>query len=142
MGQHISVARDELPAFRAGAAQDRLRLQVRDVEVSVLTGIYSEETHLPQPLRISVSADMMSPAYFDPNTPLDASKNYLDLRWAIDEAIPRDRHFTLIEAVADHIVDTIFIQDRRIVRVEVKIVKLAISQNGESIGLTMTRHRP
>ena len=34
---------------------DSLTLEVTDLEVPVLTGIYSEETHLPQPLRISVA---------------------------------------------------------------------------------------
>ena len=34
---------------------DRLTLEVHDLDVEVLTGVYSEETHLPQPLRISVS---------------------------------------------------------------------------------------
>jgi 7,8-dihydroneopterin aldolase/epimerase/oxygenase len=34
---------------------DLLQLCVHDLEVPVLTGIYSEETHLPQPLKISIS---------------------------------------------------------------------------------------
>ena len=37
---------------------DRLQLEVHDLEVPVLTGIYSEETHLPQPLRISLTVDL------------------------------------------------------------------------------------
>jgi dihydroneopterin aldolase len=120
--------------------QDLLRLEVSDIEVSLLTGILSEETKLPQPLRISVFADLDAPDRFRPESPLTESKNYLDLKRAVTEAIPRDVHFGLIEAIADHIADTLFMQDRRVRRVEVKIVKLAISQGGESIGLTMVRH--
>ena len=45
---------------------DRLQLHVRDLEVMVLTGIYSEETHLPQPLRISVTVDLDLPGQFGP----------------------------------------------------------------------------
>jgi len=89
-----------------------------------------------------VVADLPAPVRFEPDTPLSASKNYLDLRWAMDEAIPRDVHFTLIEAVAEHICDTLFVQDPRIARVEVSIIKLAISHNGEAIGMTLVRHRP
>ncbi len=37
-----------------GERDDFLLLEVDDLHVDVLTGIYSEETHLPQPLRISV----------------------------------------------------------------------------------------
>lgn len=120
---------------------DLLQLHVRDLEVDVLTGVYSEETHLPQPLRISVTADIDMPARFEPDTPLGASKSYIDLKHAATSAIPRDVHFTLIEAVAEHICDTLFISDARVRRVEVGIVKLAIAERGESIGITLVRHR-
>ncbi|MET3827370.1 MULTISPECIES: dihydroneopterin aldolase [Sphingomonas] len=120
---------------------DRLTLNVHDLEVQVLTGIYSEETHLPQPLRISLTVDLMMAERYTPDTPLSASKNYLDLKHAATTALPEGVHFTLIEAVADHICETLFLQDRRVTRVEVTIVKLAIAEAGESIGITLTRHR-
>jgi dihydroneopterin aldolase len=120
---------------------DRLQLEVHDIAVSVLTGIYSEETHLPQPLRISLTVDLVCPPAFAPDTPLAASKNYLDLKHAATTALPAGVHFTLIEGVADHICETLFLQDARVLRVTVKIVKLAISENGESIGITLVRHR-
>ena len=122
-------------------AHDRLRLEVHDLEVSVLTGIYSEETHLPQPLRISVTADLDCPDRFDPDTSLSASKNYLDLKRAASTSLPAGTHFTLIEAVADHICETLFLGDARVARVEVKIVKLAIADGGEKIGMTLVRWR-
>ena len=121
---------------------DTLELEVHDMEVPVLTGIYSEETHLPQLLRISVSVALDAPRRFEPDTPLSASKNYLDLKHAATGALPPGVHFTLIEGVADHIAETLFLQDRRVRRVTVKIVKLAISENGEAIGITLVRHRP
>ncbi|MEQ1688455.1 MAG: dihydroneopterin aldolase [Sphingopyxis sp.] len=124
------------------ASQDRLTLDVHDMEVAVLTGVYSEETHLPQPLRISVTADLAPSTRYEAATPLTASKSYMDLKFAASDAIPKDVHFTLIEAVADHIIDTIFLQDDRVSAVEVRIVKLAISEGGERIGITMRRARP
>lgn len=120
---------------------DLLRLEVHDIPVDLLTGIYSEETNLPQPLRISITADLAAPQRFLPDTSLDASKNYLDLRDSVLKAIPRARHFKLIESIADHVCETLFVQDDRIRRIEVKIVKLAISEAGEAIGMTLTRHR-
>ena len=120
---------------------DRLTLEVHDLEVQVLTGIYSEETHLPQPLRISIDVELDCPARFEPDTPLGASKNYLDLKHAATTALPEGVHFTLIEGVADHICETLFLQDARVARVAVKIVKLAIAEAGESIGMTLVRHR-
>jgi len=118
-----------------------LTLNVHDLEVQVLTGIYSEETHLPQPLRISLTVDLTVPDRYTPDTPLSASKNYLDLKHAATTALPEGVHFTLIEAVADHICETLFLQDKRVTRVEVTIVKLAIAEAGEAIGITLTRHR-
>jgi 7,8-dihydroneopterin aldolase/epimerase/oxygenase len=120
--------------------EDRLILEVSDLEVSVLTGIYSEETHLPQPLRISARVDMACGDPFTPDTPLSASKNYMDIKRAMTATL-QGQHFVLIEAIADHIADTLFVQDKRVLRVQVKIVKLAISERGEGIGITMVRHR-
>jgi 7,8-dihydroneopterin aldolase/epimerase/oxygenase len=120
---------------------DTLQLQVHDLEVEVLTGIYSEETHLPQPLRVSVTADIVPAERFAPDTVLGASKSYIDLKHAATIALPKDVHFTLIEGVAEHICETLFVGDARVTRVEVRIVKLAIAENGESIGITLVRHR-
>ncbi|QIG79899.1 dihydroneopterin aldolase [Stakelama tenebrarum] len=120
---------------------DLLQLQVHDLEVEILTGIYSEETHLPQPLRISVTADLDMPERFAPDTPLSASKSYIDLKHAATTGLPRDVHFTLIEGVAEHIAETLFTGDTRVQRVEIRIVKLAIAEHNESIGITLVRHR-
>lgn len=122
--------------------RDTLFLEVADLHVDVLTGIYSEETHLPQPLRIDVKVELEMADFYAPDTPLSASKNYMDLRHAATDALPKGVHFTLIEGVADHIIRTLFFQDARVLSVTVKIVKLAISTQGEAIGITMTRQRP
>ena len=119
---------------------DSLILEVHDLVVHVLTGIYSQETHLPQPLHISVSADLEIAPHYTPDTPLSASKNYMAIKAAATE-FPEGVHFTLIEALADHIIDRLFSEDDRFTSITVKIIKLAISEDGESIGLTMTRHR-
>lgn len=120
---------------------DSLILEVADFETDVLTGIYSEETGRPQPLRITVQAKLKIADRYLPDTPLSASKNYMDLKFAASEALPQGVHFKLIEAVADHICETLFLQDDRVEAVTIKIVKLAISEAGESIGITLTRER-
>lgn len=120
---------------------DSLILEVADLEVDVLTGIYSEETGKPQPLRITISVRMWPIEHYAPDAQLNASKNYMDLKFAATEALPIGVHFKLIEAVADHICETLFVQDPRVEAVTVKIVKLAISENGEKIGITLSRDR-
>ena len=119
---------------------DLLQLEVHNLPVSVLTGIYSEETHLPQPLRVSITVDLDVPELFAADTALDASKNYMDLKRAATH-LPQGLHFVLIEAVADYIADTLLIGDPRVARVEVRIVKLAIAEADESIGIRRVRHR-
>src|SRR3546814_14877246 len=79
--------------------------------------------------------------HYEPTTPLSGSKDYLHLKFAATEGIPKDVHFVLIESVAEHIIDTLYVQDDRIEAVEVKMVKLAIAEEGEQIGLTMRRTR-
>lgn len=119
---------------------DSLILEAHDLEVNVLTGVYSQETHLPQPLRISVSAKLDMADHYRPDTSLSASKNYMALKDAATK-LPEGVHFTLIEAVADHIMDTLFAGDDRVQAITVKIVKLAIAEHGEAIGITMSRER-
>jgi len=120
---------------------DTLTLEVNDLVVDVLTGIYSEETGKPQPLRICVAARYTVADRYEPDTPLDASKNYMDLKFAASEGLPAGVHFKLIEAVADHICETLFVQDTKVEAVTVKIVKLAIAEGSEQIGITLHRQR-
>ncbi len=117
-----------------------LILEVHDLVVNVLTGIYSQETHLPQPLRISISITLDMAPHYAPDSPLSASKNYMTLKEAATK-LPEGVHFTLIEAVADHIMDTLFADDPRVSNIVVKIVKLAIAEDNEAIGITMSRGR-
>lgn len=120
---------------------DSLTLEVADFEHDVLTGIYSEETGKPQPLRFSVSAKLKPAERYDAESHLDQSLNYMDLKFAASDAFPAGTHFKLIEAVAEHVCDTLFLRDRRVEAVTVKIVKLAIAEKGEQIGITLTRER-
>ena len=120
---------------------DHLILEVADFEHDVLTGIYSEETGRPQPLRFTITVELACAPHYAPDTPLSASKNYMDLKFAASEALPQGVHFKLIEAVADHVCETLFVQDARVSAVTVKIVKLAIAENGEKIGISLRRER-
>ena len=119
---------------------DFLILEIADFVHQVHTGIYSEETGKPQPLRFTVQVKLKCIDHFDAETPLDASKNYMDLKFACSDALG-DRHYKLIEAVADHVCETLFLQDARVEAVTVKIAKLALSEADETIGITLHRDR-
>ena len=120
---------------------DSLILEFADLEHDVLTGIYSEETGKPQPLRIGIRVRLTAEPHYAPDTPLERSKNYMDLKFAATKALPEGVHFKLIESVADHICETLFLQDSRVEAVTVKIVKLAIAEGNEKIGIELTRER-
>lgn len=120
---------------------DSLILEVADFERDVLTGIYSEETGKPQPLRFTIAVRLKPVDHYAPDTPLSASKNYMDLKFAASDALPEGVHFKLIEAVADHVCETLFLQDVRVEAVTVKIVKLALTEANETIGMTLSRER-
>lgn len=120
---------------------DSLTLQFADIETDVLTGIYSEETGKPQPLRITIEVEYKVADLYTPDTPLEASKNYMDLKFAATDALPEGVHFKLIESVADHICETLFLQDPKVLSVSVKIIKLAIATGNEKIGITLRRER-
>ncbi len=120
---------------------DSLTLELADFVHDVHTGILSEETGKPQPLRFTIAVRLKPIDSYEPDTPLDASKNYMDLKFAASEALPEGVHFNLIEAVADHVCETLFLQDARVEAVRVKIEKLALSEAGEQIGITLQRER-
>ena len=119
---------------------DSLTLELADFVHQVHTGIYSEETGRPQPLRFTVHVTMKPIARYEADTSLDASKNYMDLKFACSNALG-ETHFKLIEAVADHVCETLFVQDERVEAVSVRIVKLALSEADEKIGITLRRER-
>jgi len=120
---------------------DSLTLELADFEHMVHTGIYSEETGKPQPLRFSVAVRLRPIPHYAPDTSLEASKNYMDLKFAASDALDGGAHFKLIEAVAEHVCETLFLQDSRVEAVTVKIVKLALSEGDEKIGITLHRER-
>ena len=120
---------------------DSLYLEIADFVHLVHTGIYSEETGRPQPLRFTIRVKLRAQPHYDAETSLEASKNYMDLKFAASQALPQGIHFKLIEAVADHVCDTLFVGDERVEEVSVKIVKLALSEGQEQIGITLTRER-
>jgi 7,8-dihydroneopterin aldolase/epimerase/oxygenase len=120
---------------------DSLILEVAEFEYDVFTGIYSEETGRAQRLRFTVQVRLKPADRYLPDTPLSASKSYLDLKFAASSALDGGVHFKLVEAVADHVCETLMLQDARIEAVTVKIVKLEISEGGEQIGITLTRER-
>lgn len=115
-----------------------LKIEISDFVIPVLTGIYSEETHRPQPLKISVLA-WLTPEHLG-----DIHQNGwygFNIKDALLSSISDNVHFPLIEAVADRIMETVFARCEQVMFASVKIVKLALSERHEEIGIMMGRRR-
>jgi dihydroneopterin aldolase len=106
----------------------------------VHTGIYSEETGRPQPLRFSVGVRAQADRALRCRTSLDASKNYMDLKFACSAALG-DTHFKLIEAVADHVCETLFLQDNADRGGDGEDRQAGPERGDEKIGITLHRER-
>ena len=119
---------------------DSLTLELADFVHQVHTGIYSEETGQPQPPQFTVPGGLTGEDHYHAGTPLGGSKNYMVLKFACSDALGTT-HYKLIEAVADHVAETLFLQDARVEQVSVKIIKLALSEADEKIGITLVRER-
>lgn len=120
---------------------DILTLEVGNLVAQVHTGIYSEETGRPQPLRISVRATMTPLKHHTPDSSLGASFDYMHIKQAATTEIETAGHFQLIEAVADHICASLFKREPCLQTITVTIVKTALSVHNEEIGITLKRRR-
>ena len=96
--------------------------------------------------RLSVPVDQVDPARELATYGLP-SVDMVGLVGELEAMVGRELSATLvweyptIEAIAEHICDTLFLRDRRVEEVSVKIVKLALSEADEKIGITLTRGR-
>src|SRR3546814_10915864 len=71
---------------------DQLWPEVDGLPSQVLTGIYSAESHLPQPLRISVCARRALADHYEATMPLSGSKDYMHLKFQANEGIGSEEH--------------------------------------------------
>ena len=119
---------------------DTLTLEVNDLVVDVLTGIYSEETGKPQPLRMSIAARYAVADRYDPDTPLEASKNYMDLKFAASEGLPKGVHFKLIEAVNKRGISVLLVEQKSAGRDLVRAESCAMRLRGVAGALLPVPH--
>lgn len=138
MGRGAQAENDDMPEQMT---DDYLILSVEKLVIPVMTGLFSKEWHKPQPLRFDIRVWLDPAPRYGADTRLSESKNYMDLKQAVERLCPTDHHIPLVEGVADALIERLMREDKRVARVEVKIVKLAISEHGEEIGITLSRRR-
>ena len=126
--QDLVTVQNITKRFGERAAVDRLSFTVRRGEVFALLG----PNGAGKTTAVRMLAGIIRP---------DDGRIAITIDGRTTDALPPGVHFKLIESVAEHICETLFVQDARVESVTVRIVKLAISENGERIGITLTRER-
>ncbi len=114
------------------------RLFVRDLVLSCNIGVHPHEHGAPQRVRVNVDLwTVESPSPVDDN--LDNVVSYEDIISGI-ETFFGERHINLVETAAEGIAE-LCLDDRRVVKVRVRVEKLDVFANVASVGVEIERRQ-
>jgi len=114
------------------------RLFVRDLVLSCDIGVHPEEHGRPQRVRVNVDLwAAQGPAPVD--DAIDNVVSYEDVISGIEAFLGRG-HINLVETAAEGIA-ALCLEDRRVVRVRVRMEKLDVFTNVASVGVEIERRR-
>jgi dihydroneopterin aldolase len=122
---------------RAGEAKSSLyRICVRDLVVACPIGVHEYEKQAPQ--RVRINAELL----VEGRVGRDEFRQVVNYETIVDgiRALSQGRHINLVETLADRILDLCF-SDPRVQEAEVRVEKLDVYPEAESIGIVMTRRR-
>lgn len=122
---------------RPRPAKDSLyRICVRDLVLSCSIGVHDHEKRGPQ--RVRVNAELL----VEGRVGHDEFRHVVNYEAVVDgiRALTDGRHINLVETLADRILELCF-ADERVVAAEVRIEKLDVYPEAESIGIVMKRRR-
>lgn len=122
---------------RASPAKESLyRICVRDLALSCHIGVHDYEKQDAQ--RVRVNAELL----VEGRVGHDEFRHVVNYETIVDgiRALTQGRHINLVETLGDRILDLCF-ADERVVAAEVRIEKLDVYPEAESIGIVMKRRR-
>ena len=122
---------------RAGEAKSSLyRICVRDLVLPCPIGVHDYEKQAPQRVRINAELSV------EGRVGRDEFRQVVNYETVVDgiRALAQGRHINLVETLADRILDLCF-TDPRVLASEVRIEKLDVYPEAESIGIVMKRRR-
>lgn len=125
----------ERRAGKADAAA-RYRICVRDLVASCHIGVHDYEKQAPQ--RVRINAELL----VDGRVGRDEFRQVVNYETIVDgiRALTQGRHINLVETLGDWILDLCFVDDR-VAAAQVRIEKLDVYPEAESIGIVMKRRR-
>ena len=112
------------------------RICVRDLVLVCSIGIYDYERQTPQ--RVRVNAELL----VEGRVGRDEFRHVVNYETIVDgiRTLTQNRHVNLVETLGDRILDLCF-ADPRVVAAQVRIEKLDVYPEAESIGIVMKRRR-
>ena len=122
---------------RAGEAKSSLyRICVRDLVLACPIGVHDYEKQSPQ--RVRINAELL----VEGRVGRDEFRHVVNYETIVDgiRALTQGRHINLVETLADRILDLCF-ADPRVTESEVRVEKLDVYPEADSIGIVMKRRR-
>jgi len=128
---------DKIAALPAAATSRMIKVFIRDLVLSARIGVHQHERLANQRVRINLELGYAEhPAI---NDDLDNVVCYAELMTGIRHVVASG-HINLVETLADRIAKTC-LEDRRVQSAKVKVEKLDVFQEAESVGVEIERHR-
>ncbi|HTY65175.1 MAG TPA: dihydroneopterin aldolase [Alphaproteobacteria bacterium] len=120
----------------AEAKPSLYRICVRDLVLQCPIGVHDYEKQAPQ--RVRINAELL----VEGRVGRDEFRQVLNYETIVDgiRALAQGRHTNLVETLADRILDLCF-ADPRVRETEVRVEKLDVYPEAESIGIVMKRRR-
>lgn len=123
-----------LPAAAAGRT---MKVFIRDLVLSCKIGIHQHERLTQQRVRINLEVTCFEhPAI---NDDVDNIVCYAELMTGIRHVVS-DQHINLVETLADRIA-AMCLEDHRVTGAKVRVEKLDVFKEAESVGVEIERHR-
>jgi 7,8-dihydroneopterin aldolase/epimerase/oxygenase len=119
------------------AAARTMRVFIRDLVLSARIGVHQHERLANQRVRINLELTCTEHPAIDDD--LDNVLNYAEVMTGIRYVIGAG-HINLVETLADRIAQTC-LEDRRVQSVKVRIEKLDVFKEAESVGVEIERNR-
>jgi dihydroneopterin aldolase len=127
----------KIAAHPATAASRMMKVMVRDLVLSARIGVYQHEKLGTQ--RVRVNLELLCTEHPAIGDDLNNVVNYADLVEQV-RAIVDEGHINLVETLADRIAQACFV-DRRVQSAKVRIEKLDVFPEAESVGVEIERVR-
>ena len=109
---------------------------LRELKVETLIGVYEWEKRVPQTLQLDLEIALPNGCAGQSDDIADAL-NYADIVSRI-QSVLRDRHFNLLEALAEHIAQ-ILLNDFKAPWVKLSVAKLNAIRGSRMVGVTIER---